>query len=223
MQHCVTNPSSVSVILWVWSCVDPFNPTSTYSSLLNILYKSHTRDFSRRTHSEREREREKVKKLTFGWAFQFPPPSFLVRRHQAVVVSLWVVLLATGQESVLLGRARALTLGAVLCPAGGRASGDPVLHFPLLLFGEAGVWRPVSAPAHVSVVDLCHGRPSHPGVAVAHSVFEGATALNLPAEQGNVQMLTSWQSINFIDGGMSQLDVTKVYRHCCACQMLWHM
>lgn len=117
-----------------------------------------------------------------------------MRRRQAVVlVFLQVLLFPAGQESVLLGRAQALTMGAVLCPAGGRASGDPVLHFPLLLFGEAGVGRPVSVPAHISIVDLCHGRPTHPSVAVAHThtAFKRAAALNLQARKEKIEMLTS--------------------------------
>ncbi len=140
-------------------------------------------------------EQAEAKKLTLGWALQFPPPSFLARWRQAVVLLFLRVLLSpAGQESVLLGRAPALTLGAVLCPARGRVSGDPVLHFPLLLFGEAGIGRPVSVPAHVSIADWCHGRPTHPSVAVAHThtAFERATALDLQAGEEEVEMLTSW-------------------------------
>lgn len=136
-------------------------------------------------------------KLTFGWALQFPPPSFLTRCRQVVVL-----LVLAGQESVLLGRAQALTPGAVLCPARGRVTRDSVLHFPLLLFGEAGVRCPVSVPAHVSIVDLCHGRPSHPSVAVAahtHTIFERATALDLQGREEEVEMLTSGQSFSFSD------------------------
>lgn len=144
---------------------------------------------------------KKTKQLTFRWPLQFPSPSLLARRQQAVVlVFLRVLLFPAGQESVLLGPAPALTLGAVLCPAGGRVSGDPVLHFPLLLFGEAGIGRPVSVPAHVSIVDLCHGRPTHPCVAVAHThtAFERATALDLRAREEG-ETLTSSQSVSFRD------------------------
>ena len=141
-----------------------------------------------------EAEQVEGQKLTFRWALQFPPPFFLARCCQAVVLVFFRVLLfPAGQESVLLGRAQALTLRAVLCPAGGGVSGDPILQFPLLLFGEAGVRRPVSVPTHVSIVDLCHGRPTHPSVAFAdtHTIFERATALNLQAGQERVELLTS--------------------------------
>lgn len=166
----------------------------------------------------RPRQSREARKLTFRWALQFPPPSFLARRRQAVfLLFLRVLLFPAGQESVLLGRAQDLTMGAVLCPAGGRVSRDPVFHLPLLLFGEAGVGRPVSVPAHVSIVDLCHGRPTHPSVALAHThtIFEGAKALNLQAEEEEARKTsTSWQFISFIDcycgGSMLQFDVLKV-------------
>ena len=176
--------------------------TSIYSSVLNILYQS--RDVFGSKHSPaggRRGGKKKKKQLTFRWPLQFPSPSLLARRQQAVVlVFLRVLLFPAGQESVLLGPAPALTLGAVLCPAGGRVSGDPVLHFPLLLFGEAGIGRPVSVPAHVSIVDLCHGRPTHPCVAVAHThtAFERATALDLRAREEG-ETLTSSQSVSFRD------------------------
>lgn len=190
--------------------------TSIYSSLLNILYQS--RDSFGSKHSPAGGSRGRKKKLTFRWALQFPSPSLLARRRQAVVlVFLRVLLFPAGQESVLLGPAPALTLGAVLCPAGGRVSRDPVLHFPLLLFGEAGIGRPVSVPAHVSIVDLCHGRPTHPCVAVAHThtAFERATALDLRAREEG-EMLTSSQSVSFRDD------------YCCSCSRgcfegVWHI
>lgn len=100
---------------------------------------------------------------------------------------------------------------------------DPVLHFPLLLFGEAGIGRPVSVPAHVSIVDLYHGRSSHPSVAVVtHTITERATALNLQAGEEEAEMLTSWQSFSFSDcycsSTMFQFDILKVYNS--ACQQL---
>lgn len=122
------------------------------------------------------------RRLTFCWALQFPPASFLARYRQAVVlVFLAVLLLPAGRESVLLRRAPALTLQAVLSSAGGGVSGDPVFHFPLLLLWEAGFGLSVSVHAHISVVDQRHGRPTHPSVAAAHThaVFERVTALNL--------------------------------------------
>lgn len=89
--------------------------------------------------AEVQLKKKNPKKLTFCWALQFPPPSFLAWQRQAVVlVLLRVLLFLTGQESVLLGEAPALTLGTVLRLVGGKVSRDPVLHFPLLLFGEAG-------------------------------------------------------------------------------------
>lgn len=164
--------------------------TSIYSSLLNIFYWSHgLSSRSKESKSKQAEARKKKKPLTFRWSLQFPPPSFLAWRGQALVlVFLRVLLFTTGKESVLLGEAPALNLGVVLCPAGGRVSGDPVLHFPLLLFWEAGIGRPVSVPAHVSIVDLCHGRPTHPGVAVAHThaVFKRSTALDLRASEEEV-------------------------------------
>lgn len=109
-------------------------------------------------------------KLTFCWALQFPSPSLLAWQDQAVIfVFIQVLLFQSDQESVLLGQATALTLGAVLCPARGRVSENLVLHFPPLLFGEAGVRCPVSVPFHVSIVDLGHGQPTHPRVAVTHT------------------------------------------------------
>lgn len=82
-----------------------------------------------------------------------------------------------------------LPLRAVLCTAGGRVSGNPILDFPLLLFWEAGIGHPVSDPAHVPIEDLCHRH----SVAVAYTriVFKRATALNLLKGKGEVEMLTS--------------------------------
>lgn len=54
--------------------------------------------------ADQNKQKHKKKPLTFCWALQFPPPSFLARRRQAVfLVFLRVLLFLTGQESVLLG------------------------------------------------------------------------------------------------------------------------
>lgn len=193
----VTNPGCVSAML----CVPDIHLQFITQHLVLVTWLF-LLDPQRADQNRAQPNKQKPKKLTFRRALQFPPPSFLTWRRQAVVlVFLRVLLFAAWQESVLLGRAPALTLGAVLCPAGGRVSGDPVLHFPLLLFREAGVGRPVSVPTHVSIVDLCHGRPTHPGVAVAHThtAFERATALDLQAGEEEVEMLTSWPSISLRD------------------------
>lgn len=163
-----------------------------------------------------------VKNLTFCWALQFPPPSFLVWRHQAVIlVFLQVLLFPAGQESVLLGRTQTLTLGAVLRPAGGRVSGNPVLHLPLLLFREAGIGH------HVSIKDRCHGRPTYHSVTVAHThtVFKRATALNLQEGKEKVEMLTSWESIILKDShscsSTLQIDVLKCTVLCLSSHEIW--
>lgn len=178
-----TQPGSFRVIL----------PT-VYSSSLDILQSY---DLFSGTAEKSEERKKNTQRLTFCWPLQFPP--FLARRREAVVlVFLRVLLFPTERESVLLGEAAALDLGAVLGPAGGSLSGNPVLYFLSLLLGEAGFRGPVPVPAHVSVVDQCHGRPTQPSIAVAHAhaVFEGAAALDLQArgkKKNRVIELTSWQ------------------------------
>lgn len=211
LHHCntfslsVTNPARVCAALCVW------HPFTVHYSTSSTGHMACPLD-PKKANQSKQKWRRRKKTLTFRWSLQFPPPSFLAWRGQALVlVFLRVLLFTTGKESVLLGEAPALNLGVVLCPARGRVPGDPILHFPLLLFWEAGIGHPVSVPAHVSIVDLCHGRPTHPSVAVAHThaVFKRSTALDLQASKEEV------------------VCFSLMTGHCttvlCSCQQLWHI
>lgn len=197
-EPSVTNPGSISRPTWSDIHLRFITQHLVLVTRPGFFLPGATQDWSKdnkpQLKTKKKTPNENGQNLTFSWVLQFPPPSFLARRHQAVIIGfLQVLFFPAGQESVLLRMTQTLPLRAVLCTAGGRVSGNPILDFPLLLFWEAGIRHPVSDPAHVPIEDLCHRHSV--AVAYTRTVFKRATALNLLKGKGEVEMLTSWWSI----------------------------